>query len=710
MPLLTGFIQNAAFLIALALIFDLRGRWQVRARGRSEALLTGGFVGLIAVATMLFPVRVEPGLVLDTRGVALSLGALAFGPGPALVGATIAGAYRALVIGGPAFPVGVTFILASVGLGLGARLALCKSLGRPLRDTPAWAFTLLGLAVGLLQLGLVAWLLRDLETDLVARLAGPILTLNGIATTVLGLLLKARRIRLKTERDLAEREATFRTLTEQLPAIVYRASLDASSSTLYVSPAVADLGYSREEWMADAGLWARLLHPDDAERVLATLAADRASGRPSDLSYRLRTAQGDYRHFQDAAQIVRTPEGHPLYLQGVMTDITDRLDLERQYRQAQKMEGIGRLAGGIAHDLNNLLTVINGTVELALPSADQVPGLRGDLLEIRRATDRAASLTRQLLAFSRQQVLRIEVLDVNRIARDLVKMLARVIGEDVRVDTRFADTLGHIRADAGQLEQVLMNLAVNARDAMPHGGTLTIETRDVDLDAAFAARHVTVTPGPHICIVVRDTGVGMDAATQARIFEPFFTTKEAGKGTGLGLSTVYGIVKQTGGSIWVESAPDKGTSFTLYFPRVDADIVEQSSAPHARLAQGGTETILVVEDEPAIRAVAVRVLTKLGYTVLEAASGEEALERAMRHEGPLDLLVTDMVMPGMTGPELAAALRERQPSLRVLFTSGYSADAVASKFGLQDEAHFIAKPYALAELAREVRRVLALPV
>jgi PAS domain S-box-containing protein len=390
----------------------------------------------------------------------------------------------------------------------------------------------------------------------------------------------------------------------------------------------------------------------------------------------------------------------------IKRDISARRALELQYLQSQKMEGIGRLAGGVAHDLNNLLTVINGTVELSLPNVSNGSELRGDLLEIRRAADRAAALTRQLLAFSRQQVLKTEIIDVNRVVGDLLKMLTRVIGEDIRIETRFSLGLGNIRGDAGQLEQVVMNLTVNARDAMPGGGTLVIETRNTHLDEDFASQHVTVKPGPHVALIVSDNGVGMDANTRGRVFEPFFTTKEPGKGTGLGLSTVYGIVKQSGGSIWVYSEPGRGTTFKIYFPRVDEPIKERTSGPLRLLETKGKETVLVVEDENAIRAVAVRVLGLQGYQVLDAASGTEALGVAATHGKPIDLLMTDMVMPGMTGPELAQALLARQPSLKVLFTSGYSADAVARQFGMGDDVHFISKPYGIADLAREVRKVL----
>ena len=389
----------------------------------------------------------------------------------------------------------------------------------------------------------------------------------------------------------------------------------------------------------------------------------------------------------------------------IQRDLTEQKRLEAQFLQAQKMEVVGRLASGIAHDFNNLLTVINGTADLALMNLREDDPLRADCLQIHGAGERAASLTRQLLAFSRQQILKPEVLILSSLVADLQGMLQRLIGEDIALVVMPAKDVGSVMADPVQIEQVVMNLAVNARDAMPNGGTLTIETRDVALDEAFAAEHPSVQPGPHVMLAISDTGAGMDEVTCARIFEPFFTTKAVGKGTGLGLSTVYGIVKQSGGSIFVCSELGKGTTFRIYLPWVEAVAHKGQPAPTVTLVQG-TETVLIVEDEEAVCRLAKRVLQMAGYTVLTASSGGEALALLERHDGPVHLMLTDMVMPGMTGRELATQLMNIHPRTKVLFTSGYTNDATLHHGLLGTATHFIGKPYTVAQLTRKVREVL----
>jgi PAS domain S-box-containing protein len=394
------------------------------------------------------------------------------------------------------------------------------------------------------------------------------------------------------------------------------------------------------------------------------------------------------------------------------TDITERTraereraSLEAQFRQAQKMETVGRLAGGIAHDFNNLLTVINGTAELILMDVRDDDPLGADLHVIQHAGQRAASLTRQLLAFSRKQIMKLEGLNLSTLLADLQGMLQRLIREDIVLVVRPATKVGHVMADVAQIEQVVMNLVVNARDAMPHGGRLTIETRDVALDEAYAAAHPSVQPGPHVMLAISDTGVGMDTETLARIFEPFFTTKELGKGTGLGLSTVYGIVQQSGGSIGVSSEVGKGTTFTIYLPRVEAVARKVQPTPTVTSVRG-TETLLIVEDEEAVRGLAQRILQVAGYTVLTAGHGGEALLVLERHDGPVHLLVTDMVMPGMSGRELATRLEKISPRTKVLFTSGYTDEAILHTGLLDETINFVGKPYTAVELRRRVREVL----
>jgi nitrogen-specific signal transduction histidine kinase len=402
---------------------------------------------------------------------------------------------------------------------------------------------------------------------------------------------------------------------------------------------------------------------------------------------------------------ILNPDGSVREWVGVHSDVTERRQLEDQFRQAQKMEAIGRLAGGVAHDFNNLLTVIAGYADIAQRELPAGHPAQEPFREIAEAADRAAGLTRQLLAFSRQSVLEPRVFDPTALVRDMSRMLSRLIGEDIDLALELSADAGPIRADPRQLEQAVMNLCVNARDAMPHGGRLTVAITSVDLDPSQVGAPADVRPGRYVVLTVQDTGVGMTPDILARVFEPFFTTKEVGKGTGLGLAMVYGFVRQSGGYITLASEAGQGTVVTIYLPQVAAAPARHLKSETNPMPQG-EETILVVEDEAALRGLTVRVLRKCGYTVLEAVSGPDALRVMDRHTGPLHLLVTDVVMPGgMGGRQTAEAITARHPGVRVLFVSGYSNDAII----LEDRAHFLQKPYSPAALAAKVRAVLDEP-
>jgi len=389
------------------------------------------------------------------------------------------------------------------------------------------------------------------------------------------------------------------------------------------------------------------------------------------------------------------------------------LNLERekaeQLRQSQKMEAVGKLAGGIAHDFNNLLTAINGYSELTMRQLQPEDPLRRNVEEIKKAGDRAAGLTRQLLAFSRKQVLQPKVFDLNTVVAEMEKMLHRLIGEDIELKTVLDANLGSIKADPGQIEQVMMNLAVNARDAMPQGGKLTIETANVSLDEEYAAHHVAVKSGSYVVLSVSDNGSGMDEETQARIFEPFYTTKEQGKGTGLGLSTVYGIVKQSGGSIWVYSEIGQGTTFKIYLPRAASGAPEYQRSPELQISLRGTETILMAEDDDRVRSLVGKVLGGYGYRIIEAANGAAALSICENNDGePIHLLLTDVIMPEMSGRDLADRFNLLRPDSKVLYMSGYTDEAIVHHGVLDADASFIQKPFTPDSLARKVREILGL--
>ena len=482
---------------------------------------------------------------------------------------------------------------------------------------------------------------------------------------------------------------------------------DETLEFLAVNQAAIDTyGYSREEFMR---MTLRDIRPAE-DRA----AVDRrpAKGLPNYTgAWRHRTKKG-----RDLEVLVRShlvdDHGRPARL-ALLEDRTERTSLERQLHHAQKMDAIGQLAGGMAHDFNNLLTAIFGYCDLLLNDIPASDSRRGDVAEIKKAATAAASLTERLLAFSRKQIIEPKVLDLNGVVGEVGRLLQRVIGEDIEMELNLSPQLGHVRADPHQIGQVLMNLVVNARDAMPRGGKLTITTDNISLDDTYARMHVGAVPGPHVMLAVSDTGSGMSPEVQGRLFEPFFTTKPAGQGTGLGLASVYGIVKQSGGNIWVYSEVGHGTTFKVYLPLVDAaadvampaTVAAQPGAPAAAHTNGAT--ILLVEDNPSLEQIARRILKRYGYAVLSAPSAEEAVRVSRTHSGAIDLLLTDVVMPGQSGPSLATLLTTERPGMRVLHMSGYTDDAVVRHGALSGTAAFLQKPFTPEGLSRKVQEVLS---
>jgi hypothetical protein len=518
---------------------------------------------------------------------------------------------------------------------------------------------------------------------------------------------------------LRESQQQYRMIVEGASEVFYRVSIqdDPLRGRLeFVSPQCRTVtGYGPEQFLDDPGLWAASIHPDDRGAVAETTRAVLVSKAPQARYYRVRDREGRYHWIADRIVPIVNSDGRVTGYQGVARDVTERAEadeqrrsLEAQLAQSQKIEAIGRLAGGVAHDFNNLLTVILGVTGelLEQPRAVLPAGIRGDVEMIRDAGERGAALTQQLLAFARQQVVRPTVLDMNAVVVGLETLFRRLIEESIELQCVLASDLGRVRADAGQIEQILVNLVVNARDAMPVGGTLTIETANAELDAEYAREHVPVVPGRYMMLAVSDTGAGIPPEVHARLFEPFFTTKTLGRGTGLGLATVYGIVKQSGGYIWAYSEPNQGSTFKIYLPLVDEPATTHEPVDSRTEPPTGTETVLLVDDNDAVRAIASRALRRYGYTVLEARNAEDALQLAATHAGPLHLLLTDVVMPGMSGQILARRLAEEHPGLKLIYMSGYAENAI-SRYGiLEAGANLLQKPFTPKALGRIVRTVL----
>lgn len=513
-------------------------------------------------------------------------------------------------------------------------------------------------------------------------------------------------------RDITERkraveasllsEASFRSVVENAPYGIYRAS--THGDLLRVNPALQRmLGYTQPGELLGLRLdTAVFRNAGDFERLVALLADN---GEFKDVELDWLRKDGSPLTVRCSGRRLGGPEindGFEVFAE----DVTDRRILERQLRMAAKMEAVGRLSGGIAHDFNNLLGVIIGYSQVLKRKLPPDSSLQEYADQVEKAGQRAVSLTRQLLAFSRQQILSPAVLNLNTLVSDMEKMLPRLIGEDIVLHFHLAADLGRVKADHSQIEQIVMNLAVNARDAMPEGGHLTVETANAELDETYARHHAGAKPGRYVMLAVSDSGVGMNAETIARIFEPFFTTKEVGKGTGLGLATVYGVVKQSGGYIWVDSEPGKGASFQIYLPRVDEDVSPPSESPHSEDSLAGTETVLLVEDAEPLRKLAQSFLVEHGFEVLSAGNGEEAIKLAKTWRRPIHLLLTDVVMPGMNGRALAEQLVPVHPEIRILYMSGYTDSFIAGHGVLEPGTELLHKPFTEQALLRKVRQIL----
>jgi PAS domain S-box-containing protein len=557
-------------------------------------------------------------------------------------------------------------------------------------------------------------LLSDVRADGDTRLEYPLRAKNGEIRMVRGaslfLEIDAKEFVLTAVIDVTEEyqakvalersEHLYRELFEGVRDVIV--SIDPDGTLSALNPAFEHLtGWPRSRWLGQS--FAGLIVEEDRQLAINLFETVLADQPRSVTQLRVRTADGNVR-ISETYLSVRRENGAVIGVLGIARDVTDRVQLEEEFRHAQKMEAVGRLAGGVAHDFNNLLTVINGYSDILMTQLDEGDPRRADVEEIADAGATAASLTRQLLAFSRRGVTHARVMSINEVVSSSVKLVKRLIGDDVQILTSLADDAGNVRIDGGQLEQIIMNLAVNARDAMPGGGKLTMATANVHLTGDYVSGIGDAPSGLYVMLSVTDTGTGMDDATKSRIFEPFFTTKGIGHGTGLGLATVFGIIKQSKGFIRVTSAPGGGTTFDIYLPRV----VERASrqTPPGNDVPGGKETILVVEDEPAVRTIVRQMLERKGYTVLEAGGGSAALDIAVQHQGPIHLLLTDVVMLGMGGLEVARTFAETRPDTRTLFMSGYTGDNPMAREFFEQNSAFLQKPFGANDLGRMVRTIL----
>jgi PAS domain S-box-containing protein len=540
------------------------------------------------------------------------------------------------------------------------------------------------------------------------RLQRPMLRALESTVSALGAAIR----RLQEQQRIRNQEERYRALVQELSSVVL--SLDAERRL--VEPQPAWERYTGQAFSQARGAgWLEAIHPEDREPLRGLGASPAGEGVSFTAEGRVHHAASGQHRLCELVGVPRADEtGRVREWIVALSDVHERQhayeqrqELEAQLRQAQRMESVGRLAGGVAHDFNNLLTIIQGNAYLMSGAVLEEGSFVEELKGIQDATRKASSLTRQLLAFSRRQVLKPELVDLNQVVAETEKMLRRLIGEDVTLVSRCAERLNMVRADPGQIEQVLFNLAVNARDAMPDGGRLTIETGNVDLPERFAKAQLVGSPGRHVMLSLSDTGCGMDAATQAQIFDPFFTTKEEGKGTGLGLSTVYGIVKQSGGHIFVQSAPGEGTTFKIYLPRAKSQRKSSGRIPRPGTAQlSGDETVLLVEDEEELRRLVARILTSYGYRVLVAENGEEALRLAQQTQETIHLVLSDVIMPDLYGPEVARRIRALRPDVRVLHMSGYTDNAVVLQGVLDEGLPYLQKPFTPSALAARVREVL----
>nr|WP_319490993.1 LytS/YhcK type 5TM receptor domain-containing protein [uncultured Desulfobacter sp.] len=701
-----GLINNAALLVSLVLIYDIVVFRQTEEKAPSKQIPIGLILGLIGLAIMKNPWEFLPGIIFDTRSILLSLCGLFFGTVPTVAAIIMTGGFR-LYLGGAGAWTGFAVIVTSGAVGLGWRHFMTTDLD----SISSKSLYLMGCVTHGLMLLSMLTLPRAVVLGVLSKISLPVMLIFPAGTVLLGSLLINRRKRIKSEQLLKENEQRYK--SAQRMGQVGNWEYDIVTELFWGSEQAKRIfGFDPDSNTFSIEKVESCI--PERKRVHQALIDLIEKDIPYDLEFEIHPVSGpENRIIRSIAELSRNDSEAPLKVFGVIQDVTDekkaqleRKKLETALNQAQKMESIGRLAGGVAHDFNNMLSIILGNTEIIQGNVDQDDPIINNLKEIKKAGERSSNLTRQLLAFARKQTIEPKVLDLNDAIEGMLKMLRRLIGENIELSWSPKINLLPVKIDPSQIDQILANLCVNARDAIKDVGKVIIETESFSIDENYCIDHPSFKPGDYVVLTVSDTGYGMSSEIRKNIFEPFFTTKSLGKGTGLGLATVYGIVKQNNGFIDVYSEPMHGTSVKIYLPKSADSIPERLNQNILKDIPKGSETILMVEDEKAILEMTSMMMERQGYTVLKASNPADAIDIVNSFKSDIDLLITDVIMPGMNGRDLANELQSRFKNLKCLFISGYTADVIAHHGVLDDGMQFLQKPFSMEALVEKIRGII----
>jgi PAS domain S-box-containing protein len=699
--ILKGLLNNSALLLAMCLVYDTVSMSRDPLRPVAKEVASGFILGVIGIAVMMNPLQWYSGIIFDTRSVLLSVSGLFFGPVATVIAMGMTGAYR-FYLGGSGAWVGLSVIAATGGIGM---------LWRRVRNRAPHDFSLLelyvfGVVVHVVMMSLMLLLPGALVAETLSRIGLPVMTIYPVGTVLMGKLMAGRNKRGLTAEALRESEERWQFALEGSGDGVWDHDI-AAGREYYSEQWKRMLGYEPHEIGVTYEAWKELVHPDDRERVLEEARRHLRGEIPVYVAeFRIRCRDGSYKWVLSRGKVMaRNEKGEPLRIVGTHSDITDRKRMEEQLNRAQKMEAIGQLAGGVAHDFNNILTTIIGRAYLLESKLADQRDLCNHVEQIALAAERASTLTQRLLAFSREQVVELRRVSLNDVVRKSSELLSRLIREDTEISFRFSDPAPVVLGDEDRLAQILMNLVTNARDAISGPGRIVISTDTARIGQPAESRHGAVPPGDYAVLSLTDNGTGMDENIRDRIFEPFFTTKEVGKGTGLGLAVVYGIVRQHNGFINVRSEPGQGTTFAFYLPLLEGS-PEDSVAGTEALLPKGHGTILVAEDEDAVRALMTAILVENGYRVVEAENGVEAVARFMENRDAIDAVLLDVIMPRMNGREACEEILKVRPDVKILFVSGYAGDFLDANLLKRRENGFIQKPLRPRELISRIQESL----